>query len=316
MKTDTFPQLHRDNCFRAYREYFPGYAVPESQDGLYHTFTVGNCQFIFLDTRNTADCNADQFTFDSLSMKWRFDPKPENHLISTAQMSWLKKELLASKADWKFLVCGLPFNKNIRTLIDLGIKMQDLVVAGAGEKGTGFRLAASFATYWAGFPNDQQEVLKFIADNKIKDVLVISGDTHHNVMDDGQNAGLPELNASGLAVAGTHLAYYMNLLCKLSNYPSLKKAMWNGGGGGIKNKNFKNQFGKIDVIGKEKVIMSVVDEDGITISKMEIPHSSTVEYKGPKKIMPYQKRLDNKFGKKPGGWLLFEKSLAKLIWKP
>ncbi len=309
-----FADSVRYNCIRGYVEYFPGYNMVDTSEGLYHSFVMGNCEFIFMDTRSTADCEGDQFTYDSLSKKWFFTPNPNLHLVSAKQMQWAKDRLLNSKADWKFLVCGLPFNKSLKHLIDLGVKMQDIIVAGGGEKGTGFRLAVSWASYWAGFPNDQKELLDFIHQNKIKDVLVVSGDTHHNELDNGQNAGLPEMNVSGLAVAGTHLGYYMNLISKLCGYPDIKKYLWNHGGGGIHNKNFKNQFGKIEVNGNDNVRMSIIDEDGKQLASMKIMHSS----KGGTNVFkekPYQKRMNKRFGKKPTGWQRFVKSVANSIFK-
>lgn len=316
VRSDSFPSIFRHNCFRGYVEQFPHYELPDTSEGLYHKFSFGNCDFIVLDTRGTSDNQALQFDYDSLNNKWVFNPKPNVHIISPKQMQWLKKQLIESSADWKFIVCGLPFNQNIKHLIDLGIKMQDMVVGGAGEKGTGFRMAISFATYWAGYPNDGMELLDFIKNNNINDVIVVSGDTHHNVIDDGTNAGLPELNASGLSVAGTHLAYYMNLASIASSYPPLKKYLWNGGGGGLGNKNFKNQFGRIDVNGTQFVDLSVVDEDGKQIGFKRIWHSTSPKHKVLKHNQPYQKRLNRLYGRKPGGWMQFVKSLAKLVFKP
>lgn len=316
IRRDTFPDVFRYNCFKGYVEQFPHYSLPDTSDGLYHKFSFGNCDFIVLDTRSTADNNADQFDYDTNKNKWTFNSKPDNHLISPKQMTWLKQQLINSNADWKFIVCGLPFNQNIKHLIDIGIKMQDMVVGAAGEKGTGFRLAVSFATYWAGFPNDIDELLSFINTNNIKDVLVISGDTHHNEIDNGRNAGLPEINASGLSVTGTHLGHYMDLVSKVVAYPGLKKYLWNGGGGGLGNKNYKNQFGKIEVSGKNFVDLSVVDEDGETVAKQTIWHSSSPNHQSFTQLKPYQKRLNKMYNKKPTGWMKFVKALAKLKYKP
>lgn len=310
-----FTEQMKNNCLRGYTEHFPSYPLADSSNAYYQKFTVGNCDFFFIDTRSEADCNADQFKYDSLTNHWSFSPDPKNHLISSKQMQWLKEGLKNSKADWKFIAGGLPFNQSIKYLIDLGIKMQDVFVAGAGEKGTGFRLAASFSHYWAGFPNDSKELLDFLNNEKIRDVIFISGDTHHNEIDNGQNAGIPEINASGLSVAGTHLGYYMNLVSILSNYPGLKKYMWNGGGGGLGNKSFKNQFGKIEVMGKDFVRLSIIDEDNIELGSTLIKHSSKDPNAGQFSMKPYQKRMAAKYGKEPGGWMKFEKAVAKVIFR-
>jgi hypothetical protein len=310
-----YSQIERTNCKRGYVENFPGYALVDSSDGFYHSFVMGNCEFIFLDTRFTADLNYRNFKYDSLKNHWTFEPDSNVRLISKKQMEWAKRKLKESKADWKFFVCGLPFNQNLKHLIDLGIKTQDIIAGDAGEKGTGLRIASSFSQYWAGFPYQSKEILDWLKNNSIKDVIVISGDTHHNVMDDGTNGGLPEINASGLAVAGTHLAYYMNKFCKLMGYPRYDKFIWNHGGGGLKgNKNFKNQFGKVEVMGKEKVRLSVVDENNLTLAVMDIPHSSL--NLAPKKKPTYFKKLERRYARsKPTSWIRFAKFMARIIFK-
>jgi phosphodiesterase/alkaline phosphatase D-like protein len=312
--TDTFPDAWRYNCVRAYTEHFPGYVLPDTSQGLYHSFTVANCEFIVMDTRSTADNSARNFRYDPVKNKWSFVQDSSLHIISPQQMAWVKERLKNSKADWKFLVSGLPFNGNIRYLIDLGIKMQDVLVSGGGESGTGFRMAISYSHYWGGFYNDHQDLMNFIHSNNLKDIIVLSGDTHHNEIDDGTNAGLPELNASGLSVAGTHLGYYMNLISRLVAYPSAKTYLWNHGGGGLGNKNFKNQFGKVEVDANKQVRLSVVDEDNLELASCVIPHSS-MNVEPVKKNLSYQKRMEKRLGKGPTPWMKFVKFIASILFK-
>ncbi len=313
-RLDTFNQQERDNCMKAYREQFPSYKLP-ADDSYYQSFVVGNCEFIMLDVRTTADCSCGQFDYDSATNHWTFNPKPENHIIAPKQMAWLKERLLTSKADWKFIVSGTAFNQNIKHLIDIGIKMQDVVVGARGSKATGFRLAASWSYYWAGYKHDSEELLGFIKSNGIKDVIVVSGDSHHSVMDNGVNGGLPEINASGLSIPGTILASYMDKLSLLVNYPRVKKYLWNGGGSGLGNKNFKDMFGVIEVDGNKEVLLKIVDEDGAKVTEMKIPHSTQPGKKAPKK-KHYQKRLERLYGKKPSAWMKFIKAMARLKYKP
>lgn len=312
-----YKDIWRTNCMRGYVENFPGYELKDTSDGFYHSFVMGNIEFIMLDTRFTAESSGHNLKYDSLKNHWSFAPDTNIHIISPKQMTWLKQTLKNSTADWKFLVMGLPFNQNLKQLIDIGIKMQDVVAGAGGEGGTGFRAAVSFSTYWAGFPHQSKELLNFISTNNIKDVVVVSGDTHHNTLDDGTNAGLPEMNASGLAVAGTHLAYYMNKFCKLMGYPAYDKMVWNHGGGGLKgNKNFKNQFGKIQVVGNEYVEMSIVDEDNVTLGTMKIPHSTKVDATKKVKRPHYLKKIERRYNKtRPTAWMGFAKFMARIIFK-
>lgn len=272
---DTITQIMRSNVMKGYTDFFPGYTeLPDTSIGLYHSFEMGNCKFIFLDTRSFADVPTKAYQYDANTNLWSFNPPAGHKLLGDKQMQWLKDELKNATADWKFLVMGVPFNKNLRLLIDFALNYQQLALSIAGVNGTGFRLSAGFAGYWAGFPEEQNDLLDFIAANELKDIIVVSGDTHHNVMDDGTNAGLPEINASGLSVTGTNLAYFLDLFGQLiPNAPSMQNEIWNGGGNGLGNNNFKNAFGKIEVFNADSVKLYIIDEDNEVISAITIPHS-------------------------------------------
>jgi len=270
---DTLPIQGRYNHSRAYTEYFPHYPLVDTSKGLFHSYTIGNTEIFFLDTRSSAEPYHKAFIYDSASGQWAFSPDTNHTILGETQMQWLKQGLQNSTADWKILVCGLPFNKRLKMLIYFGIAFQASVFDIGGTQGTGLRLAASFASYWAGHPYDQQELLDFIHINNIEDVIVVSGDTHHNVIDDGLNAGLPELNASGLSVTDLGLAYYINQYSVALGYPVLD-SMWNVGGNGLgPSPNFLNAFGKIDVYKGDSLRLCIVDETGASIACHTIVNS-------------------------------------------
>ncbi|MCX7743181.1 MAG: alkaline phosphatase D family protein [Flavobacteriales bacterium] len=278
-EVDTLPIQGRYNHMRAYTEYFPHYPLVDTSQGLYHKITIGNADIFFLDTRSSARPNHEAFQYNPSTNVWTFNPDTSYTILGHAQKNWLKQELLNSTAKWKFLVCGLPFNKRLKMLIQFGMTFQGSVFNIGGETGTGFRLAASFSNYWAGHIHEQNELLDFITINNLKDIIVISGDTHHNVIDDGTNAGLPELNASGLSVTDLSLAYYINQYSAPLGYPVLD-SVWNKGGNGLGlNPNFKNAFGKIDVFGNDSVKLCIVDEDGVAITCYTLEHSSIISTK-------------------------------------
>lgn len=273
---DTLPIQGRYNCMRAYTEYFPHYPLPDTAQGLFHSLMIGNTEVFFLDTRSNADPNYRAFKFNTGTQLWEFDPDTSHTLLGSVQFNWLKQGLQNSTADWKILVCGLPFNRQLRILIEFGIFLQTGIFDIGNTQGTGFRLAAAFSNYWAGHPYEQQELLDFLAIHQVKDVVVLSGDTHHNVIDDGLNAGLPELNASGLSVADLGLAYYINEYSATLGYPVLD-SLWNGGGNGLgSNPNFLNAFGKVEVFKGDSLRLCVVDEDGNTVACHTVIHSSLV----------------------------------------
>lgn len=268
------PQGARENWFKSYMEYFPGYSIVDTSEGLYHSFKLGNAEFFFIDTRATSSPAPEAYQYDSLSNTWTFAPDTNHRILSVNQMNWLKNGLQNSAADWKFIVGGVPFNKSLRRLINFGLAAQSFTFDLNGERGSGFRLAASFSDYWAGYPHQQEELLNFIASNNIKDVISISGDTHHNVMDDGTNAGIPEMNASGLSVTNLQLAYWIDYYGQQLGQPHVGDSLWNGGGNGVDNMNFNNAFGKIEIFEDDSVQLCIIDYEGTTISCMTIENST------------------------------------------
>lgn len=312
---DTILPSTRRRVIKAYADYFPTYPLEDTTIGIYHSFYMGNCEFFVLDIREDSKTQPDAFKYDSATNHWSFVPDKEHTIIGPKQMAWLKKGLLESKADWKFLVMGVPFNKNLIHLINLGIHFQDLLISAGGETGTGFRLAASWSYYWPGYPQSQYDLLKFIKDNNLKDIIVLSGDTHHNVMDDGTNGGLPEINASGLSITGAVLAHYMDLIGRVAGYPKMKKYLWNGGGNGIGNKNYKNAYGQVDVYGSDSVRLSLIDETDHVISEIKIPHSSIAPAAKPYHKPAYIKRVERiSYSKKPTARIKLVKALARAFY--
>ncbi len=264
-----FPPFWRTNVIKGYTDFFPGYELPDTSEGIFHSFVFGNAEFFFLD-RCSARTYGESYAFkyDERWNRWSFDPPDDNCLFCQKQMTWLKEKLKNSKADWKFIVSGVPLNKALIKLIEAGIKIQKL----HAKDYDGIHMAMGFSNYWPGYPAEMNAFYAWKDSNNIQDIIVISGDTHHNVMDDGTNAGMPEMNASGLSVAGTNLAYYMRLIGMVTGF-NLKKEVWNQGGNGIGNKNFKNAFGKITIVGDQYVELSLIDEDNEVISSFRVPHS-------------------------------------------
>lgn len=267
---DTILPIERENCLRGYRLFFPGYPTVDSTEGHYHSFKVANCEFFVLDTRSMADPHFKAYRIDSVSGRWVFDPPASHSILGQNQRNWLLNGLSNSTADWKFIVSGVPFNPKIRKIIEAGLIVQNIVFSIGGETGTGLRLSASFAGYWGGYPSDIDALVSHISTNNINGVLVISGDTHHNVMDDGTNSVYPELNASGMSVTTTELAYQIAQYSPILGQPPVVDSLWNAGGNGLFNSNFLNAFGKVEVFGQDSVKYCIIDEDNQTLSCMTI----------------------------------------------
>ncbi len=262
-----FPAIWRRNVIEGYAENFPTYPLPDTSTGIYHSFVLGNAEFFFLD-RCSAREKPVSYAFRQKGKRYIFDPPADNCLFCGKQMAWLKAGLKNSTADWKFIVSGVPLNRSMLKLIKAGQAFQRYQMKGF----SGFHLMQAIASYWVSAPVEMEDFYQFIERENIKNLIVISGDTHHNVMDDGKNAGLPELNASGLSVTGTNLGYYLKLLGNITMRFNYKKGVWNQGGNGLGNKNFKNAFGRIRIEGKSYVELSIVDEDGAVISSMKVPY--------------------------------------------
>lgn len=270
MMAPPFPPQWRRNVIHGYHEYFPHYPLPDTSEGIYHRFSFGNADFFVIDRNSAKDRpNMDAFRYDAKRNRWSFDPPPGYALFGRKQMDWLKQEISASKADWKFIVSGVPLNGALKTLIDAGIRIQKWNWGGW----YGFHMAWGFAQYWCAYAEERDDFMQYLSRNGIKDVVVISGDTHHNVMDDGTNAGLPEMNASGLSVSSTELSYYLRVIGNVSRLYDMDK-LWNKGGNGLHNKNNRNAFGKVTIVGRKYVEMSIIDEDNEVISSFRVPHSS------------------------------------------
>lgn len=266
MKTDTFPEFWLKNVIRGYVDFFPHYSLPDTSEAIHHSFKLGNAEFFVLD-RNSSRINPNEAAFTKNKRgKYRFNPPADHCMFCEKQMQWLKEGLKNSDADWKFIVSGVPLNPAMDKLIKAGVRLQSI-----GLKGfSGFHMATGFANYWPGFPHEMNDFYAFVERENLKNVIVISGDTHHNVMDDGTNSILPEMNASGLSVTETYLAYYLRLIGTLTGTFNMNK-IWNQGGNGLGNKNFKNAFGKITIYGNQYVELTLIDEDNEVISSFRVP---------------------------------------------
>ncbi len=266
--SDTFPAAWRRNVIKGYNDFFPHYDLPDTSEGIYHSFTLGNAEFFVIDRNSDRDWpSKDAFKYDSAKHKLVFAPPPGWAMFGKKQIDWLKGAIKKSKADWKFIVSGVPLNGACMKLVKAGLALQKMHY----KSWFGFHMAWGFGGYWCAFPEERNDFMNFLKDNNIKNVLVVSGDTHHCVMDDGKNAGLPELNASGLSVATTELAKYLKLIGNATGLYHMNK-IWNKGGIGLSNhKKCLNGFGKVRIVGRDYVEMSIVDENNIVVSSFKVP---------------------------------------------
>ncbi|MDZ7266308.1 MAG: alkaline phosphatase D family protein [candidate division KSB1 bacterium] len=273
MRTITVPPVARENSLRAYRENFPGYPLPNPQAGIWHKFTCGNADFFMLDTRSQRRPNLEAFVYNPVTDSIEFAPGPQHSMLAgyevpgENQMDWLFRELQASTADWKFLVSTVPFNRGLRPVIDLSVSMQDSILTVPGY-GTGslLRVGLGLADKWVGFPADQERLLQFLAAHDIKNVIVLSGDSHTAAIDDGSNAGLPEAMAGALEQSNSRLVFLLELF---------RFNIWNGGGQNSSNGNFNDAYGRVTVFGADSVRLEIVDEFGALVAAKTVRSAAT-----------------------------------------
>ena len=256
----------RANSINGWLDYFPGYNTVDTSQGLYHSFTIGNAEFFFLDNRSARSPNNEAFYYDStdVSFPWEFTPPPGHSILGEAQMQWLLNGLENSTAKWKFLLSGTTFNKALKRIINVGLGFQRNTLDIGGSGGSGMTMATGFADAWPGFPADQDTLINFIRTNNIRNVILLSGDTHTSAMDDGTNSGIPEFNSSCMGVDESKIRLYhiMDSVGSLIGQPPVLDSLWNKGGSGLGNTNFHTSFGKVEVFGNDSIRMCIVDREG------------------------------------------------------
>jgi len=148
---------------------------------------------------------------------------------------------------------------------------------------------------WPGYPKDQNDLLNTIKQNNIKNTIIISGDSHSSMLDDGRNAGLPELSSSGWSASNEgYLNGQIDSLLQLVNLPiTTKDFLWNGGGNGVANKNYSDTYGTIEVFYKDSLTMCVHDEFLQTLGCIKLKYQQTREDSTITSISGYNTFLDD-----------------------
>lgn len=147
----------KKDSLRVLQEYFPVY--PVSPYGDWQTFSYGDADFFILDSRSQRDPSHDKDN----AQKSMLDG---DELGDQGQRAWLLNSLKSSTAKWKFIVSPVIFNPTTKT-----------------NDG------------WGAYQTERRAILDFIRANALTGVIVLSGDLHMGAIDDGTNAGLPELAA-------------------------------------------------------------------------------------------------------------------------
>ena len=164
---------------------------------------------------------------------------------------------------------SVPFNRAQAQGIQTGLLLQNTVinVPELPPGTTGIFAAFEFADKWVGYLDDLDTVLAFIEQNGIPNVIVLSGDSHTAAIDDGTNAGLPEIMAGGLDITNSEIVALLN---------SVGINIWNQGGQGVSTPEFNNAFGRVTVFGGDSVQLAIVDEFGSIVTSYTVRTITTV----------------------------------------
>jgi alkaline phosphatase D len=149
-----------------FEEYVPTYSLPFVTPGIWQKFSYAQADFFVLDCRSQRDPKLDPDDANKSMLDG-------NDLGTAGQLRWLKGGLLSSTARWKIIFTSVEINPT-----------------------------TNFPDGWAGYQTEWNSLKSFISANNIQGVVFISGDLHAGGIDNGINAGFPELcvvQANGIA---------------------------------------------------------------------------------------------------------------------
>jgi len=267
-----FPPSTRRNSIDAYYRFFPHYTLPDTAEGIYHSFRYGNIEVFMCDNRSARSPTLEALQ-DSGGTLY-FNPPAGHSMLGQQQLQWLLNGLQNSTATWKFVITGVAFNKGYREMInDMSGNdtIQQTIIPGVG---TGKAAFGGFMDTWSAYPDEQDTLINFCSQNNIKNVIWLSSDSHTSAIDDGTNSGFPEIMAGNLAKNNSQLAW---LMANASFLPGVNQDynVWNAGGQGLGNSNYENAYGRIDVYGNDSTKLSIVDVNGVVIADLMIYSDTT-----------------------------------------
>ena len=157
---------------QVFEEYVPTYPLPAVKPGIWQKFRYAQAEFFVLDCRSQRDPETDVDDANKSMLDG-------NNLGATGELQWLENGLLASTAHWKIIFTSVIINPSTK-----------------------------YPDAWAGYQKEWGALRHFIESNEIKGVVFISGDLHLSAIDNGSNAGFPEMcvtqpNASRVGFCAT-----------------------------------------------------------------------------------------------------------------
>ncbi|MDP3684168.1 MAG: alkaline phosphatase D family protein, partial [Ignavibacteria bacterium] len=124
-------------------------------------------------------------------------------------------------------------------------------------------IAFELSDKWAGFPKDNFRLLQAINENKITNVIFLSGDTHTSGVDNGKNSMIPEMMAGPLDIKNMGFVSLME---------SFGVFVFNSGGhtSNLPESEFGNAYGRVTVFNADSVLLESVSENGNVLGKTTV----------------------------------------------
>ncbi|MFN4260115.1 MAG: alkaline phosphatase D family protein [Gemmataceae bacterium] len=141
----------------------PYYGGGDAAPGTWCHFSVADCDFFLLDARTYRGAG--------------FDNRGRKPFLGEAEEQWLRERLATSKATFKFLVCGSPWNNQSKK---------------SGVRTTEDNYYDNHGDTLASFKWARDELFRYIIEKKIAGVILLSGDRHRGDIAQVWPKGMPE----------------------------------------------------------------------------------------------------------------------------
>ncbi|UCH87460.1 MAG: alkaline phosphatase D family protein, partial [Dehalococcoidia bacterium] len=235
---------------QAFFEYMPIRRIPTDPNRLYRSFRWGkDVELFILDERQYR--TAEAFCYDEEGETEQFPTRigdvaceealrdPSRTMLGTEQKEWFKQALLDSDAKFKFIINEVPMSEFLLLPYDR----------------------------WEGYPAEREELLNFITDNGIENVIFLTTDLHGAVVNTLENGSLEII--TGPIARETIGEELENLEVSIELLEGLLP--------GITDEFYEldtYNYGLVKVLTSEtpaKVVIEIKDGDGNLMHTVEIP---------------------------------------------
>lgn len=235
-------QLYK-NGLQAFTDYMPifprvyegtGQALFDGKPDLYRFLTYGNdAALIVLDARSFRDAalpNLNRFTPEAIADYLKATYTPNRSMLGGVQRERLKADLLRAQADgltWKFVFVAEP--------------IQNLGPLAASDR-------------FEGYAAERAEILKFIAENKISNVVWVAADIHGTIVNNlyyQESADGPRVDTAMWEITTGSVGY---------DAPFGPTVITLGTQAGLIQPGQAELFGRLPLIGKDALMKAVMNE--------------------------------------------------------